>query len=114
MTYKALFRIHKCEGGKVERTLNQVENLMRDVGGESLQVAVVFHGDGVHALLKVPGTQARRLAELRGRGVQLLLCGATMRRMNLEAKDLVDGVDSVPTGIGEILRRKSEGWISLP
>jgi intracellular sulfur oxidation DsrE/DsrF family protein len=95
-----------------ERLLRQVANLLADLGAEGVEVEVVAHGAGLDLLL--PGGPAAELVrDLQCRGVAFLACENTLRSRELEVGDLLADVGAVPSGVGAIVRRQSQGWSYL-
>ena len=37
----------------------------------------------------------------------------SMRKLHLQAEDLVAGSEVVPTGIAEVVRKEEEGWLYI-
>lgn len=72
-------------------------------------VCLVAHGPGLRLVTGETGF-AESVDELVGDGVEVLACRNTMRRLGIADDALRPGVGTVPAGIGEIVRRQSEGW----
>ena len=53
------------------------------------------------------------LRELQNKGVTLVACNKTMESQKLEPEDLLEGVKVVPSGVGELVKKQSEGWIYI-
>ncbi|MFP5372751.1 MAG: DsrE family protein [Actinomycetes bacterium] len=92
-----------------ERLLRNLTNLLDELQTEGVQVEVVTHGAGLDLLL-ANGRAVDTLGDLGERGVVFLACENTMRRKHLASSDLVPGVQIVPSGVAEVVRRQSAGW----
>lgn len=95
-----------------ERLLRSVGNLLADLQGEGVEVEVVAHGPGLDLLLPAAASAADVRA-LQERGVTFLACENTLRSRHLAIEDLPAGVRAVPSGVGHLVRRQSEGWSYL-
>ena len=95
--------------------LANVENLLADDTVDLDDVELVVNGDAVYRL--AAGSVATdRVDDLLDRGVRVCAC-----RNSLDARAFVDdrllpGVAVVPSGVGELAKRQSEGYayISTP
>lgn len=88
--------------------LRNIGNLLDELGGRT-QIELVVHGPGLAAAL-ADAPHAARMRELLGRGVAVAACANTMREKNVPTDALLDGVQVVPAGIAELVRRQREGW----
>ena len=95
-----------------ETVLANVSNLLADATVDLGAVAVVANGEGLDLLLAA-GPQAEAVADLAGRGVRFAGCANTLERRSLGRDDLVDGVEVVPSGVGELARLQAEGYAYL-
>jgi intracellular sulfur oxidation DsrE/DsrF family protein len=89
-----------------------IQNARTLLGDDSVAVdhlAVVAHGGGVD-LLVADGRFGEYVTGLLDRGVDVAACETSMRRQDVTAADLVDGVRTVETGLGEVTRLQSEGY----
>lgn len=91
------------------RVVNNVANLLADETVDVEAVAVVVNGGGLGLL--VGGTDHRELIEsLQERNVLFKQCENTLARSDWEETDLLDGVEIVSSGVGELARLQSEGY----
>lgn len=90
-----------------ETALRNLRNVRADLPDAA--VCLVAHGPGLRLVTGETGL-GDALDELVGGGVEVLACRNTMRRLEIPEDALRDGVGTVPAGIGEIVRRQSEGW----
>lgn len=102
--------VHLDEAGeaKHESVTRNVANLLADLG-EPAEVELVAHGPGVElCLAESPQTEAVRA--LIARGVVVAVCENTLRAMSIDARRLAPGVVTVPSGVGELVRKQRQGW----
>lgn len=95
-----------------DRLLRSLTNLLADLGTEGVRVEVVAQGAGLDLLLPSTGL-AHQVEALRDRGVGFLACENTLRSRQLRVDDLLPGVRSVPSAVGHVVRRQSQGWSYL-
>lgn len=95
-----------------ETLLNNIENLRKDLGENTL-IEVVTHGGGLSLLLVDANVQPERMKKLAAAGVQFMACENTMRKRNLTQKDLSSFVGVVPSGVGELVKKQQAGWSYL-
>ncbi|HET9079919.1 MAG TPA: DsrE family protein [Trebonia sp.] len=102
--------VHLDEAGeaKHEAVTRNVANLLGDLG-EGTEVELVAHGPGV-ALCLAGSPQAEAVGALIARGVVVAACENTLRAQGIAARRLVPGVVTVPSGVGELVRKQRQGW----
>ena len=90
-----------------ESVVGNARNLLADDGLSNDAVALVANGGGV-SLFAADAPQRERVAALAEEDVALKACGNTLVGGDLTEEDLVDAVEIVPSGIGEVARLQSE------
>lgn len=88
--------------------IGQVRNIMKQL--PDVQIEVVCHANSLDMLLKSDSKVASHIAELTSRNVRFVACENTMARKKATVEDLVPGVDTVPSGLVEIIFKQEEGW----
>ncbi len=111
--YCAIFQTNIAGKAQHEMILNNIENVLQELGEQNLTVALVAHGDGIDLLLKQTKLTRERLERLAARGVELLACGVTMKRMNITPDELYSFVRIIPSANAEIIKRQAQGWAYL-
>lgn len=56
---------------------------------------------------------SRRYIEISSGGVTFVVCNNSMRRLKVDASQLLPGVTIVPVAIIELARKQQEGWSYL-
>ena len=75
------------------------------------RLEVVLYSGSLDMVVKDKSTVAADLARLQqNKNISLKVCAATMKRYNVDASQLLPGVDVVADGIYEIISRQKEGW----
>lgn len=107
--YRALFHLTEVE--KTRAVLQAVRNLRAEMGDE-VDVEVVAQGNGVRAFL-LTGQYRDAIRQIKEQGVHFAACANSVRSMTFSRDDFPRSVDIVPSGVGEIVRRQSEGYAYL-
>jgi intracellular sulfur oxidation DsrE/DsrF family protein len=108
--YRAIFQTNRAGKGQHDRVLNNIENVLNELGDQYLAVALVAHGEGIDLFLKQTKLPRERLEKLAARGVELLACGVTMKRDQLLPEELYDFVRVISSANVELIKRQIEGW----
>uniref|UniRef100_UPI003003A6C1 T33-fn10: engineered DrsE like sulfur reductase n=1 Tax=Sulfurisphaera tokodaii (strain DSM 16993 / JCM 10545 / NBRC 100140 / 7) TaxID=273063 RepID=UPI003003A6C1 len=95
---------------KVPQALQSVLNLFLDLG--NAEIEVVLHQSAIKALLLNSPTRSI-IEELIKLNILIVGCEHSIRSQNLDHRQLIDGIKIVRSGVGEIVRKQSEGWIYL-
>ena len=91
------------------QALNNATNMLKAFGKDKLNVEIVMNGKGLD-MVKLDSVVASRLPDALAAGVELKACGATMKATNVTDKDLAPGVQVVPGGMVEIIKKQEAGW----
>lgn len=108
--YKVVFHLDDEEKGK--NALNNAKNLLDDIeiGNKKLEIEILSNSTGIKTFKKNNNNQKEQIQELQSMGVKIAICNNTIKGLNLEKKDFVEGVNIVPSGVGELTKKQSEGW----
>ena len=75
------------------------------------KLEVVFYGQSLNMVSKNKSAVENDVKELlANKSVDLKVCGAAMKRHHVDKSELIAGVDIVPDGIYEIIKKQQEGW----
>ncbi|AOV18608.1 hypothetical protein BJI67_12095 [Acidihalobacter aeolianus] len=108
--YGAIFQIDNGGNGAIKKTLNNIENLLHDPRLKGhIKIELIANSKGFDVYVKGNGFR-RKLKELQHQGVILAQCGNTLRELHVNRHDLYPFITVVPSGVGEITIRESEGW----
>ena len=108
--YGAIFQIDAGGNKAIKKTLNNIENLLHDprVAGH-IKVELIANSKGYDVYAKGNGFE-KKLRQLKAEGVILAQCSNTLREKHIARSDLYSFVSVVPSGVGEITLRESQGW----
>ncbi len=108
---------HVSEAEKVPFVLGNIQNHIDGAGGpEKVHIVLVAHGPAVNALNDIEATDRVRtgVEKLRGQGVELEMCGNTLKGFGVTLDELLPGFVEVSQGgvtrIGEL---QSQGYVYI-
>lgn len=105
MKYQVLFRIEKLE--LIDKLKNKIKNLQAymDEKGDELDIEIVFSGPVVNHFKE-------DYSDFIHHDWDVALCANALKGAEME--DITDrNVRTVKAGIGEIIEKKSQGWIEF-
>jgi len=108
--YGTIFQLDSAGDKAIKKTLNNIENLLKDprVKGH-IHIELLANSGGYDVYLKQNGFE-KKLKNLQKDGVILAQCANTLREKHVKRKDLYSFITMVPSGVGEITLRQSQGW----
>jgi hypothetical protein len=96
-------------------TLNQ-QSLLHEMtlikeGNPDAKVEAVIYGQGLGLITKDASSQSTEIQRLVSmKDVSIKVCALAMKRQNVDASQLLPGVQIVPDGIYEIISKQRDGW----
>lgn len=93
-------------------TIGNLRHLLEDLRSESPEIEVVAYGPGV-SFVRINSSAAPEVEGLEKQNVRFLACENSMKHMGITAADLIPGVKTVPSGIGEVVKREEQGWVYI-
>ena len=106
---QTVFHLIADDPDQQRTALTIAENLTEDDSVEIDDIAVVAQAEGIEPLT-AGGDGSGQVEELLERGLSVKACGNTLELKDLAESDLVDGVETVPSGGGELTRLQDEGY----
>ncbi len=107
-----VFPLMYIDKKKVNQLLSYVNNVMKFYRPENTEIAVVAYAQGIKVLLKSQDTEIiKRIEALMTYDVEFIICGNTMKTLNIKDKEVLHGVEKVTAGIVELIERQKEGWV---
>ncbi len=105
--YRAVFHLTEIE--RANLALNNVNNLLAELGEDQVDAELVTNSEGVKALLKT-GPFCDRVDELAAKGVRFVICSKSLRALKMKEEEFITIAEVVPSGTGELVKKESEGW----
>lgn len=94
-----------------------VSNLLTDDSTDVENVVLVANGRGIELLTTAESRHPEDVRDLIERGVAFRACENSMSALGVEADDLIEGVETVPAGVGELTKlqaRDGYAYIETP
>ena len=107
--HRVVFQMTSNVNEEQKGLINNLQNLQKS-WGENAVMQVVLHGPGLSMVVENETSFSNKIKELINKGVVFVACENTMSRKNVLKSDLVQGVKTVPMGIGEIVKKQAQGW----
>ena len=108
---------HLNDLDKVSFVLGNIQNHFDGVGGpDHITIALVIHGQALRAFHSASANPdiARRVGQFAKAGVELAVCGNTMKSQKVELKDLLPGFVGIDRGgVVRIAELQSQGYLYL-
>ncbi len=108
--YKVVFHIDEGTNARAELVFNNIENLIADVGQEDVEIELVSNSEGVRIFLGTPGQHASRIETLAAKGVRLVACANSLRKLGFAPDSLFNHVEVVSSGVSELVKKQTDGW----
>lgn len=110
--YKVIFQVNEEDTFRVNLVLNNIRNLIADLGEENLEIELVAYSVGVKIFFK-NSPYADTVSSLLKKEIIFAACSNTLNSLNITPEEVIKGIKVVPSGIGEIVRKQKEGWIYI-
>jgi len=112
--YGAILQLDRGGDHAIKKTLNNIENLLHDprVQGH-IQVELPANSKGYDVYVKHNGFE-KKLEQMKKEGVILAQCKNTLHELHIERRQRNSFITMVPSGVGEITLRESQGWGIYP
>lgn len=108
--YQAIFHLDENTEEKTNEVLNNLRNLLADLGQDNVKVELLTNGKGVEAMLKANESNTLRIHHLASQGVKFVVCANSLKYMRIAPEELVPEAEIVPAGVSELVKKQSEGW----
>lgn len=108
---KVVWDIADTDTATTAGVFRQVNNALALV--PDMEIELVFHGPAIYAMVKDSTVFSARIISAKQRGVQLSVCNNSMKRLKVDASQLVQEAGVVPSAVVELIRKQSEGWSYL-
>ena len=107
--YRVVFDLTGKDSGSQKlavRWVTEVINADKDAKAE-----VVMYAQGIYLAMKDKSLYADEIAKLvTNKNVSFKVCAVAMKNQNVDASQLLPGIEIVPDGIYEIISKQREHW----
>lgn len=97
-------------------TLNNITNVITEVGKENVEIKLVTYGPGINMFRKGKSNILERLDSLKkanGKALDYTVCSNTMRGMKVEKSEIVEFVHDLYPGIVRIMELQEKGYVYI-
>jgi|MTBAKSStandDraft_1061840.scaffolds.fasta_scaffold03060_10 intracellular sulfur oxidation DsrE/DsrF family protein len=108
--YRVIFHVSEENIDKVTFALNNILNLLNDLGSENIDIELLVNGPAVKAFKSEGNEISELIRQVLEKPVDLALCNNAMKKFNLSLEDMLNEARVVPSGVGELVRKQAEGW----
>ncbi len=106
---KAVFQVSDADPQKWGLTLNNIKNVIDDLGEDAVELEIVAYGPGI-GMLKADSPVGKRIADTVALGVKVVACENTMKAQKLVYADMLPKIAYVPAGVVELMKKQREGF----
>ena len=105
---RVVMQVSDNDPAKWNLALNNARNLQQALG-KNVEIEIVAYGPGIE-MLQAESIVGNRIDDAVHAGVTVSACENTMRGHKLTKADMLNGINYVPAGVVEIMKREEEGW----
>jgi hypothetical protein len=107
---RLLIHVSENEPARWNMALGNAKNAQDEMGGpDKIDIEIVSNGPSV-LMLKGDSPIAGRIAAATKAGVKVMVCENSMKGFKLAKSEMLPGVNYVPAGIIELMKKQQEGW----
>lgn len=100
---------HVTEETRVQAAVNGAINLQMDKSVEIAEVVIVANGGAVRGFMKNGRMEEHSLKAL-NHGIMIRVCDNSLLGLRIDRSRLLEGVEIVKSGVGELTRLQSQGF----
>lgn len=106
---KAVIHVNFGDVDRQGHALKNIENMLKETGDQG-EFELVAHGAGIGLLVEHESAHADQVRSLAARKVRFVACKNTLKDKAIAEDRLLPGVEVVPSGAVEVLRKQQEGF----
>lgn len=107
--YKVVFDLTSGDTMNHKAVLRWTNEILK--ASDEAKVEVVFYGNSLDMVQKDKSVVADEVARLaRNKNVSFRVCSVAMKAHDVDKSQLIAGVETVPDGIYEIVKKQKDGW----
>ena len=107
--YNLLLHVDSDETKTLDLALSNAHHFLGAFRNETIRLVMVINGPGVKLITTDYPEQARKAAEITGKGASIMVCGNALKAYDMENAELWPDVEVVSSGIVEIVRLQDDG-----
>lgn len=107
--YKVVFDVTSNDTMNHKAVIRWTNEIIK--ASDEAQVELVFYGNSLDMVQKDKSILADEVARLAAnKNVSFRVCQVAMKAHNVDKSQLISGVETVPDGIYEIVKKQRDGW----
>jgi intracellular sulfur oxidation DsrE/DsrF family protein len=106
---RTVFHLIDGDADEQELAFSLAGNLANDEAIDMDDIAVLAQAEGIDSVT-INGEKSDRVRSLVDEGISFKACSNTLEMFDLDESDLIDGVETVSSGVGELTRLQSNGY----
>ncbi|PXX37849.1 DsrE family protein [Undibacterium pigrum] len=106
---RVVFQVSDGDSKKWDLALNNVRNVIKDMGKDNIEVEIVAYGPGID-MFKFESPAASRIDEVIKLGAHVVICENTMRAQKITKADMLDNLEYVEAGVSQLIKRQQQGY----
>jgi intracellular sulfur oxidation DsrE/DsrF family protein len=107
--HRVVFQVSDADPAKWALALNNVRNVLTDLGRDAVSAEIVAYGPGI-GMLKMDSVVGPRVAEAMAAGVSVVACENTMKNQKVSRDDMLPRIGYVEAGVVQLMKRQRDGW----
>ncbi len=114
--HKLVFQVNVEDPMIWNLTLNNINNIITEVGKENVEIKLVTYGPGINMFRKGKSNILERLDSLKKSNPKALdytVCSNTMRNMKVEKSEIVEFVHDLYPGIVRVMELQEKGYVYI-
>ena len=107
--HKVVIQLNSADTAVWNSTIGNIKNLQK-IWPDQLKIEVVIHGKALGFALKEKTHVESELKALMSGNLRFIACENTMKKQAVTKDMLVSGIETVPSGVAEIILKQELGW----
>ena len=110
--HKVVIQLNTADTASWSSIIGNIKNLQK-VWPNNINIEVVVHGKALNLLVANKTHLANDVNTLLKEGIVFLACENSMKKYNINKIDLLPVVNTVPSGVAELILKQEQGWSYL-
>lgn len=111
MMTKVVFHLDMDEEERLVMALNNIGNLLKEIPSTEAAICLVANGSAVRLFQRdLAAAHSMRVEELSGKGVRFLMCSNSLKNLNLDPGEMLNGCEVIKAGIVELISLQTDGY----
>ncbi len=111
-THQVVMQLNVADTAIWNGLMSNIKNLQK-VWPEKLNIEVVVHGKALGFIMKNKTHLETEIKQLLNNNLHIKACENSMKKHGVIKAELIDGIETVPSGVAEIILKQEDGWSYL-